>query len=78
MVHKSNEYPVIYLNEYLLLGWTRGYTNEIRNRLSQTHKNISHNHCIGKKTIHMGDKMKKVPESELQKYLDEGWKLGQF
>lgn len=66
-----------------LIHFTKGYkfTEEQKNHLKESHKKNGHqkgekNSQFGKRWIHKEDIVIKIKESDLQKYLDDGWKLG--
>lgn len=66
-----------------LIHFTKGYkfTEEQKNHLKESHKKNGHqkgekNSQFGKRWIHKEDIVIKIKGSDLQKYLDDGWKLG--
>ena len=66
-----------------LIHFTKGYkfTEEQKNHLKESHKKNGHqkgekNSQFGKRWIHKEDIVIKINGSDLQKYLDDGWKLG--
>lgn len=66
-----------------LIHFTKGYkfTEEQKNHLKESHKKNGHqkgekNSQFGKRWIHKEDVVIKINGSDLQKYLDDGWKLG--
>lgn len=57
------------------------FTEEQKNHLKESHKKNGHqkgekNSQFGKRWIHKEDIVIKINGSDLQKYLDDGWKLG--
>lgn len=64
------------LKEYLSLGWSIGYPQSIKNKISSTHKFKLCKNTLGKKSIYKGTLNKKVKPEELEKYLSDGWELG--
>lgn len=79
LIYKDNEIKRInkeLLEEYFLLGWSRGYPQSVKNKISETHKVRPNKNTLGKKSIYKGDLMKKVNPSELSEYLNNGWELG--
>lgn len=63
------------VSEYEKRGWTRGISEKRRRRLQESHTGLV-SPCLGRICIHKGEKELKVRESELQRYLDEGWSRG--
>lgn len=61
--------------EYEKRGWCRGISEERRKRLQESHTGLAST-VTGKKYVHRGEEETRVFESDLQRYLSNGWILG--
>lgn len=64
------------LDQWLAQGWVRGRTPAAKARISKGHIGLEGT-STGYKAIHRGDETRKVKAAEVERYLAEGWQLGE-